>query len=86
MYLYTVIFENVKMVSQAYSTVQFSPYAFESLNKIILRLHCIVPKVLFTGTGSLYIRLDVKWKLMCNDRIPQEPHLYSAPAPDVEFL
>ena len=40
MYLYTVIFENVKMVSQAYSTVQFSPYAFESLNKIILRLHC----------------------------------------------
>jgi len=67
--------------------LHFSPYSFESLNKLIPRLHCNVLNLLCTRTGGLHNnRLDAKRELMYNDRIPWAPHLDSAPAPDVEPL
>ena len=46
-----------KTLSWAYSTLlQFSPYASESLNKLVLRLYCNMLKLLFARTGWLHQR------------------------------
>ncbi len=59
MYVYDdtrLSYKNSRLGMSHLILLKFSPYAFESLNKLILRVHCNGFKLLFTRTGRLHQR------------------------------